>query len=562
MGKIWGAGPALGMSVALAWGACGLAELGAFAMTPMVTAQGRPLTWNTSRKFNLAVRPLQNSGLSPNSVFASVVRGIRRWQDASQGAFRFDVWSGTDPRFYMATTDYNGYNNVFFNSQAEPSRRIQDGSLIAYTQVWYDPNSGEILENDLILNDTQYRFTESSSDTTAGNGLGLVFIDTILTHELGHALGLSHSLAPQSTMFPTEHRDQYRLACDDRAGILQTYRQNLGGRTGILKGRIESPQGASIKSVQVHAISQRRGVALATATTDADGNFEFSALEPGTYGIKISPAQSLGTGFPNYFQGYQHQVCASQSFPHQFVHDQNQLSLWAVGASQIVNIGALRMGCGPAPQIPSGTTLSYGMPFAWVDRGSPGTSKIYRFENVVGRLELRIAAMSVFSPVQIQLTALGQQGTTPTYVSESGYKSYDTVAIFENLTASTIEVQVHVQSLTPTLFPSGSSMSDPSRQWVVVGNTRVEHAAPPPQTGLYPFNPKCRAEDSTLPYASPGGDPGKSANVGFCGTVARNGARGPASADQVASWFVPYALMTLTAILTRRRLRAAQNKIN
>ena len=56
--------------------------------------------------------------------------------------------------------------------------------------------------------------------------------------------------------------------------------------TGVIRGRVVDPAGAVVSSANVKILSvaslEREG------TTDGDGNFSISRLEPGTYSVRVS----------------------------------------------------------------------------------------------------------------------------------------------------------------------------------------------------------------------------------------------------------------------------------
>ena len=90
--------------------------------------------------------------------------------------------------------------------------------------------TGEILETDILLNDRDFQFTLNPQDTSgygsaagasvyASSGKPKVFLENVITHELGHTFGFSHSNALQSSMLYMEAPDQAYLSCDDQTGV-------------------------------------------------------------------------------------------------------------------------------------------------------------------------------------------------------------------------------------------------------------------------------------------------------------------------------------------------------
>jgi len=90
------------------------------------------------------------------------------------------------------------------------------------TLVWHDPNSGEIVDADMQLNETAgtIDFCESSC---SGDGVDL---QNVVTHEVGHFLGLGHSDEVNASMYGESTRGEIRKAFlndDDVEGICSIY---------------------------------------------------------------------------------------------------------------------------------------------------------------------------------------------------------------------------------------------------------------------------------------------------------------------------------------------------
>lgn len=102
--------------------------------------------------------------------------------------------------------------------------RMYDGTAFAVTTVWHRKSTGEILDVDMEINELRGPYgicpPEGCFDRRT------VDLEDVVTHELGHYLGLAHSTDPEATMFAsavageTVKRD---LSPDDVQGICEVY---------------------------------------------------------------------------------------------------------------------------------------------------------------------------------------------------------------------------------------------------------------------------------------------------------------------------------------------------
>lgn len=94
-------------------------------------------------------------------------------------------------------------------------------AAIALTTVIFRPSTGEIVDADIELNSEMFRFTNSES--APPNGMD---VRNTLTHEVGHFIGLDHSLEPAATMYataPEGETSKRDLHPDDIEGLCRVY---------------------------------------------------------------------------------------------------------------------------------------------------------------------------------------------------------------------------------------------------------------------------------------------------------------------------------------------------
>lgn len=157
----------------------------------------------------------------------------RRALDAAIEAW-LDAWSevpGT-PVFAIDTSDASEpgvHTGGPTNGVYVPEEWPYDPGRLAVTVSAFDPSTGELLDTDIYLNPS-YAF----DDLSRGSPRLRYDLATVLTHELGHALGLGESEDPASAMWPAipPGRMTRTIGDDDVAGVAAVYGPLDVGGTG------------------------------------------------------------------------------------------------------------------------------------------------------------------------------------------------------------------------------------------------------------------------------------------------------------------------------------------
>lgn len=168
-----------------------------------------------------------SSDLTADEVYGVLGRSIATWEAVSCGGVAIGVDLGVmdaqstcvEPLY---RDDGGNVNTIMFVQ--DWADRDYDSAAFALTTVWHRRSTGEILDADMEINEQRGPYAicppEGCSDERG------VDLENVITHELGHYLGLAHSADMDATMFAssvageTIKRD---LSPDDVAGICEVY---------------------------------------------------------------------------------------------------------------------------------------------------------------------------------------------------------------------------------------------------------------------------------------------------------------------------------------------------
>lgn len=504
-----------------------LLPLSSFGYTLSSSPQGQKIKWHAGQKFFLAGNPNNQSKLSPDQLWIAAVRGLQQWKQATSSVFNFEYWQGNNSQVFETEVSPDGLSVIFFASAGSVS---MDPNVIGYTQNWYNSQTGELLEADIVLNDINFNLTNNPQDTSSqinsSSSRPSVYLNNIVTHELGHAIGLSHSSDINSSMLYVEFREQSTLGCDDWAAARDLYSSHSGGNsnTGSLSGIVVTPAGEPAAGVLVTAISRSRGIPLATVHTHSNGSFEFGALEPGNYGLQIRPFLGSPSSIPAQVQAKEQYICSdSSSFPAQFIFGDSQQTLqnYEVVSRKNANTSTIRIQCVATQNISPYSNSEF-----FADSLYPGQMQQYRFI-ANGPFKISVSSFLLSSPIQAVIKLYDNLGNiiptkneSPTYQSNSLYTIPETqiTGSFHGEIIAVLQTQYYPGSY----FPIATSGKESNPYFVV--SFRNPLARNPSYESL-PNNARCAISNVEENYQSPPGNPVRStfgtqrSVVGFCGSL-------------------------------------------
>lgn len=238
--------------------------------------------------------------------------GVTAPQLQAAAAASFGSWSAV-PTTSMSAS-FSGFTG------AEPVR--DDGATVigfqqhdelertlGVTSFTLDRTTGALVEADIFLNST---FAWSVAPAGESNKFD---VQSILTHEIGHLIGLGHSLlgetvlrpeggrrvtSKRSVMFPIAYAVgttlDRTLQDDDIAGVSSTYPTGkFLNSTGSIAGKV-TLSGAGIFGAHVVAVNTRTGQTVGAFTLNSQGQFSMDGLDPGVYVVRVEPIDDADIG--------------------------------------------------------------------------------------------------------------------------------------------------------------------------------------------------------------------------------------------------------------------------
>ncbi len=245
------------------------------------------LHWNRKRvRVELSTSFLRSpSSIKPGSdVLGAVTRSFDVWSDATGIEFSVE-WSdrqSVSPAGRLG----DGVNLITIAPTSENLLAIDadNDEVTARTRVFF-ARRGEISEADIALNPNQQFSTDGS--------FGTFDLQSTITHEIGHLLGLDHSPVISATMNALQARNgifgvsaftKQTLSQDDVSAVRAVYSSDP---QASISGRILLPGGRPGANLTVWAEEQASGRVVAGRYTSVSGDYRLAGLERGTYRLFV-----------------------------------------------------------------------------------------------------------------------------------------------------------------------------------------------------------------------------------------------------------------------------------
>jgi hypothetical protein len=145
---------------------------------------------------------------------------------------------------------------------------------------------------DVVLNDRDFAW-----DTRSPGVSGVADIQSLLTHEWGHAIGCDHVPLRESTMYFAADAGSVHLRslAEDDIAIAGTIYPNSAftSLTGTLRGVVDLTDSADDRAVHVVAVSVTTNLPVASTLTGQNGSWAIRGLPRGTYRVLCTPTLPL-----------------------------------------------------------------------------------------------------------------------------------------------------------------------------------------------------------------------------------------------------------------------------
>jgi predicted Zn-dependent protease len=247
--------------------------------------------WTASvNVLDIFLNPTNTQGYQASSVQAQVANAVAQWNGKSRIIIRQNATS---------FSGQNNINEIYFST--DPSVFGGGTGVVGVTQVLFKNNTGEMLEADILINDDFY-FSTTLTD--------LEYLGNVITHEMGHFMGLGHSQVSGSTMFYALSRGQNQIDEDDKAGVYAIYPTGDTSKGSITGKIVGGPALSAVFGAQVQAISLKTGHVAGANISEIDGRFVIDGLDKNDqYYIFNGPVAQIG--LPARFSNARSDFCNS-----------------------------------------------------------------------------------------------------------------------------------------------------------------------------------------------------------------------------------------------------------
>ncbi|MBI1786216.1 MAG: matrixin family metalloprotease [Acidobacteria bacterium] len=259
------------------------------AYTRQATKDGVPLRRADAASIQFLVN-------GPEEFTPALAAAAKTYGSVATAQVRFATLEATG-----AANDPMDRRNVFVFLDT-PEIRSVVGASVAVTLSVFD-DQGRILDTDILFNPA----VKFSTTLEAGT----YDLQSVATHELGHALGAGHSGILAAAMYQSAAREsaiESRLSADDLAFLAEVYpAESTAEAYGVLRGTISLPGGEPVRGGHVVAIDAAAGILVGGLTDLTTGRYALR-VPRGAYQVYVQPLD--GPVLPRNVQLPESQVTA------------------------------------------------------------------------------------------------------------------------------------------------------------------------------------------------------------------------------------------------------------
>lgn len=292
--------------LALIW----IASCGSVAAFVFYPVGNQPLRWNVgsglahTNVVNPATKAVRYyiasdaySAGNREAEIAAVQACFDQWQSVPGSGLKFEFAGFISPTGLDIKRDNT--NVVYW---AKQSTVVNSGAMdISGLRAWtwmHFAGDGSFLEGDIVLNGRQYQwFTDFNNRISQGQ-----FIEATLLHEIGHFLGLDHSVGGGATLAIGANgvSTEAGLSQDEIAAMRFLY-----PATGVSSAKISGTvrrNGVGILGAAIIAEDVNGNLVGATVSRE-NGAYDLAGLAAGTYRLRVTPLDPSTAGVEKLIRG-------------------------------------------------------------------------------------------------------------------------------------------------------------------------------------------------------------------------------------------------------------------